>query len=89
MTKIAQNWVALSREWGNGTIHVYDGDSLPHSLLRASQKVGQGPNFFLNIDPFLFFQKKHPKLQRFIFAGASRDCLPQKSNEAKPKQLRL
>ena len=30
-------WVALSREWGNETIHSYDGDSFPHSLLRASQ----------------------------------------------------
>lgn len=25
----------------------------------------------------------------FIFAAASPDCLPQKSGEAKPKQLRL
>ena len=25
------------REWGNETIHGYDGDSFPHSLLRASQ----------------------------------------------------
>ena len=31
------NWVALSREYGNETIHSYDGDSFPHSSLRASQ----------------------------------------------------
>ena len=29
--------VALSREWGNDTIHGYDGDSFLHSLLRGSQ----------------------------------------------------
>ena len=69
MTKPAQNWVAL-REWGNGTLHVYDGDSPPHSLLRASQKINQGPIFFLNLDPFFFSKKIHPKLQRFVFAGA-------------------
>lgn len=31
------NWVALSREYGNETIHSYDRDSFPHSSLRASQ----------------------------------------------------
>ena len=30
-------WVALSREWWNGILHSYDGDSFPHSLLRTSQ----------------------------------------------------
>ena len=34
----SKNWLVLSREWGNEAIHGYDGDSFPHSLLRASQK---------------------------------------------------
>ena len=30
-------WLALSRDWRNEALHGYDGDSFPHSLLRASQ----------------------------------------------------
>ena len=34
--KMAYNWLALSREWGNQPLHWYIWDSFPHSLLRAS-----------------------------------------------------
>ena len=34
---LLNDWVALSREWGNEDIHGYYTDSFPHSVLRASQ----------------------------------------------------
>ncbi len=45
-------WLALSREWGNEAIYGYDGDSFPHSLLRASQLFGRN---FLFCSTYFWF----------------------------------
>ena len=39
-------WLALSREWRNEALHGHNGDSFPHSLLRASQLIELLPTVY-------------------------------------------